>query len=535
MNARSLAKALAQVLSVVGLLAVILSAVFTVTFTVLFFHRAGAPADVRVIQMMEYGFAGLIGASALTWFSVRTLRRLDSKVVRFQEASSPAYAHTAYLILFVAGLTFLIFLRARGGVLEKTLLVVVTAVALWLGIHLVVFLHELGHLLFGWLFRLELQKIQIGSGWLLLRRKMRSGFTWEWRWKPYGGVVIGWPADASPARLRRWFFVAGGPLASFGAAAIISALFRHAPFSIETNGRFVYSLTGVVVLMSTVGAAIGSLVPHSISFSGIKLQSDGHHLYKLLFPSREPPIELKWAMRWRQLSYLWTSGQKKRAWARLHEALEQDVELRKRLEFGKAWFHFCDEEFSEAIASFQTVLAEKSNPEFLRLSARAHLACCLAATARLEEARPLIKQVLRNAPAGLKPIYLDLFAWMPAIYEIRDWLDHGKRWNAEAIRLSPKSFGFRATEAALLVESGDVERGEEAVREVLRGNFTEADQGVAAFYLALILKRRGVPERQIARWRKRAVDWCPQAWLLRRAARDFEVDARSNAVVEQAA
>ncbi len=533
---RFLAKVLARLFSAIALLAMIVTFVFTATFVVLLFSGNDRTDDPRLIRFILWGVAGIAASSTAAWLASRILRGFDTHVFRYREASPRTASralYVSYSILAAAG-AFLIFQKTNGGMIEKALLVAAAVVATWLGFHLVIFLHELGHLLFGWLFRLELQKIQIGVGRLLLRRKMRSGFIWEWRWTPSGGLVIGWPADNSLAEVRRWFFIAGGPLAGIGTVAIFFVLFGHDPLKATGKSwKFVFDLAGGVVLLFAVGVTLGNLVPFTSSFSGGP--SDGYQLFKTPFLLRVRPVERKWSIRWSQISFFWTSSQPKRAWSLLGEAMERDTDLRDRLEFAKAWLHFYDEDFPAAVASFESVLAKESLPEQLRLSARAYLACCFAATGRLDEARPVMESVLQGAPSGLKAIYLDLFASMPFMYEIHVWRNEAKQWIAEAIQLSPNLTPLRATETSLLIESGELERGAKGLRDVIWGNFSEIDQGTAAFYLALILKRRGAPEPKIARWRKRAVEWCPQPWLLRRIENELGAEACCSSPADQIA
>jgi hypothetical protein len=179
-------------------------------------------------------------------------------------------------------------------------------------------------------------------------------------------------------------------------------------------------------------------------------------------------------------------------------------------------FHLWEADFRAALQSFDGALAAERFPAAERISVRAYRAAALTGAGEIESARSTFEAIIAEASEAEKLTVLALFASIPIRCGRSELLPEAARWLAAALELKPDWPGLRATEALLWMEAGDVARGEPALHEIIRGNYDDADRGTAAFYLAHLLQQRGRPSHEVARWRRRAIRWHPQPWLLRR-------------------
>ena len=78
------------------------------------------------------------------------------------------------------------------------------------------------------------------------------------------------------------------------------------------------------------------------------------------------------------------------------------------------------------------------------------------------------------------------------------------------------------TKALLLAEQKRDLEAEAALRRLVCADLSDAERGAAAFYLALILRRRGNAEREVKRWREKARRWSEGRWVSRRIEAELQ-------------
>lgn len=119
-----------------------------------------------------------------------------------------------------------------------------------------------------------------------------------------------------------------------------------------------------------------------------------------------------------------------------------------------------------------------------------------------------------------KVTVLDMLACVPLQENLPGYLPEAVRWNEKALRLQPGLLTLRGTRGALLVEAGRWEEAEAELKAVAAQSESDTDQGICAFYLGLVAKKRH-DIREAARLARRARMLHPQPWLLARIKAEF--------------
>ena len=144
--------------------------------------------------------------------------------------------------------------------------------------------HEIGHLLCARICSIPVSQFGIGSGPVVLRRRVGNTHL-VLRLVPVGGLVI--PA-ASPDLQKRWpmaFFIVGGVLGNIAAIAVLIALHVAGAAPVV-----LYDRAGMPLIVAQAGILVGtqlffiilSLIPHRASLDGRPMASDGLQLLRLL-------------------------------------------------------------------------------------------------------------------------------------------------------------------------------------------------------------------------------------------------------------
>jgi hypothetical protein len=173
---------------------------------------------------------------------------------------------------------------------------------------------------------------------------------------------------------------------------------------------------------------------------------------------------------------------------------------------------------------------ESLSPD-LKLEARALLAWASAAAGAVERARALAKEVLEDPEPKKKLHFLDLFASIPVLDTAPALIPDASRWCGMALQLQPRSIGFAALAAALGVERGNLDLAEGQLRLLLRGYASDGLRAFLAYYLALLLVRRGGSAQEITRLRRQALEWCASRALLQRIEKNLPERTSTSAKV----
>lgn len=268
------------------------------------------PGDVRLLIRG----AGLLLTAATVlgglWWLTRHVFGKEVFAGSFTQVASKsgkterlALSISTVLLLGIGGL--LIYERTGGSEWVRSIQVLGWLLFLFLGMHVRVLLHELGHLSAAQIQQIQPLKIQIGTGPLVWSRTSRGALRWEWRLWPQIGFVL---AHNKPGRGFKWrqiVFVAAGP---FMDALMIYTSYKailHAfggLFDAFTENAFGVGI--VILFWLTLASAINGLIPHRIHLGAQHLYTDGYWLFHLCFLSNEKAQEFVKRKQWEQLEEL---------------------------------------------------------------------------------------------------------------------------------------------------------------------------------------------------------------------------------------
>ena len=312
----------------------------------------------------------------------------------------------------------------------------------WLGLHVVILIHELGHafaaLLLGW----QVHKVQIGFGPLLWRKESPSGFIGEWRLFSDGGLTVAWPQFAFNSRWRRWLYTAGGPAASFifvGDHGLLSLPDPPRNARIASIQRYLAG-RGFCVFGALV--AFGNLVPYRTSLNEMEPYSDGYHLLTIPCRPRKELQEASFEFSLARLAHCWSDHQDDLAWKEMDDALSRYPDKEGQLQFQKANFHLDEGNYSEAIIALEAAMAAESLPSDMRFPAKVGVAYGWAATGDIEKARPMIQSILAETPVEQWPMILDKLASIPINSGNSVLLPEAVAWCKDAMHLLPNVVTF---------------------------------------------------------------------------------------------
>lgn len=392
---------------------------------------------------------------------------------------------------------------------------------LWGGFHLYLLSHEAGHALAGWAAGLQLYTFHCGSGPNLFKWISPRGALVIWRLWPTWGFVRGFSRGEKASRWRRFILLAGGPSVSILlVTGFYFALMHAARHGHRHVDHQLFSMAGWPLLVGCAFATLMTLLPLRNNHPEAP-GSDGAQMLALLRAQAVPPLDYAWAYINMKLMFFWSSGQMRLAKAELEEITARWPELATRLQFYHGFFQMFDGDYAAGRACVEEALSDDGWPADLRTLIQGYLVYAYVGEGRDEDARKLIAETLGKIPPAAKPSLLDLYAWLPVITGRHEYLAEAKGWMEEAMKLAPRLRRLHSTQAALLMEAGDIADGVPAVRGILHGTYTDGDRGIAAFYYARHLRAEKKSPAEVERWRKRALDWCPQPWLVRRIEQEL--------------
>jgi hypothetical protein len=167
----------------------------------------------------------------------------------------------------------------------------------FLGLHLQIFLHELGHFTAAWLMRFRLRKMQVGIGPRLWCVSFANGLRFEWRAWSLGGFMMATNPATRYFRGRQILFVAAGPLSD----VILLWAGYNLMVSDVMGPAFRGSACGLVlglILLWTAITLIGGVIPRTAWAGERKVWTDGYWLWLLLTGSDKRLATLIAQIRW---------------------------------------------------------------------------------------------------------------------------------------------------------------------------------------------------------------------------------------------
>ena len=509
---RTLASFFAVLLTWISLLGCVIFGSLTAAMGVAWFenHRF-APGDVRPFLVGVGGTSISVLAFVL---SVFWRRKRDPNSFRLRTSASGKSERflTRWTVpISLVAFTVVAFSTLEGSPSAKFIATVIGVFIVQFGIYFIILIHELGHATAGWLLGYRMEKIQVGTGRVLWRNEAGDGIRFEWRLNPGAGLVVGWPQYAFASRYRKWLFVAAGPIASIALVLVLLKYVWVADFAARAHhlpGLVMDTLCywGIVV-------AIGNLIPHLLVIDGVQYRSDGYHLLTIPRRAKKTEDEAGYDISVERQRYFWRARQHERQMKEIEDALVRYPEKEGALFLEKGYLMLCEGEFPEAARLLETAVASKGLSSDLCALAKVHLASACAAMGDIEKARALTETILSEISAEKRLMILAELALIPVTTGVPVLLPKAMEWCAEALKASPNLHGLLVIQAALWVEQADYQRGETALRRLVRGYVL---RDVAAFYLALCARRSGAAERQVVYWQVRANRWTHYRWLLRR-------------------
>jgi tetratricopeptide (TPR) repeat protein len=359
------------------------------------------------------------------------------------------------------------------------------------GVFLAEIARAIGRTAFGLLAGLRVSRVDLGTGPLLLRRRV-AGLAIALRAIPLA-LVVEWlpPARQTHMRLRFWLSIAGGPLACLAVLALFGAFgvhWRQAPPALAAWQSVV---CGIIIQM------IGRLIPFSMSSGGQKVTTDG---LQLLVIPRAPQAAIEGAFDHMYLS------------AANDELAHGDP---------KRCLEYCELAIAHCIPIDVRV--------FRCLQAAAHFRLGDLATARAYMEESLAAAV----PEPLHSFALNDWSWYA--FRKRDEADLrlADRRSAEALGLRPTASSVQGTRGAMLLWRGRVTQAIPLLERSLQTAPTVRSRATEATLLAMAHASRGESVRaQSMLDGARRLN--PQEALLDEAARYVQAAAGSLRVLHAA-
>lgn len=224
------------------------------------------------------------------------------RLVQSKSGHLEKVVQNVFLIGCVVLLAIWLWPRVPGSAVMKVPAVAGWLVAGFLGSHVLIALHEIGHLLAAWLVGFDLQKIQVGLGPVLWSRSFASGLVAQGRAWPSMGFLSATPRKTVGFRARQSFVVAAGPLANLIVLWVTYQLITRAfgglvaAFDAGPGGLMVFALFWWGAL-----ATLEGLVPHKVRSDDQEVWSDGYWLLWLWTGSGADITKLARGSNWREL------------------------------------------------------------------------------------------------------------------------------------------------------------------------------------------------------------------------------------------
>ena len=305
---RFLFQAICLLLVAAGFVAALLASFFVIAMLIVWFQEGLLQTADR--KMLGAGVKWLLGAGVLVgvaWWLHRRIvgseRRDDTfKLVESKSGNSEKIAQDVVEILFFVLLAIWLWALNPESTAMKIPSVAGWLVVGFLGKHVRVALHEIGHLGAARLLGFDLRKIQVGTGPLLWSHSFANGLLWEWRAWSQGGFVLATQRNIKGFRVRQSLFIAAGPLVDLVVLwlsyQLITRVFGGLRMaSVESAGGLIASVLFWWMALS----AVGGLVPHKVWMGHHKLWTDGYWLLKLWTGSHAHLVELARRSDWRGL------------------------------------------------------------------------------------------------------------------------------------------------------------------------------------------------------------------------------------------
>lgn len=155
-------------------------------------------------------------------------------------------------------------------------------------LYLNIYIHEIGHTIFGLIAGIPIRAVRIGNGRLIKSFRLLN-LDFEITNNFNGGFTYPYNFDIQNLRLRFWLFSAGGVL--FQAIAISPLIIIHL-FNDHGLNSLYFSNIFIGFYWSNIAMIVLTLIPYNINFNGLKIPNDGMRLLITPFYNKEKLAEL---------------------------------------------------------------------------------------------------------------------------------------------------------------------------------------------------------------------------------------------------
>ena len=341
-------------------------------------------------------------------------------------------------------------------------------------------IHELGHAVAGWLMRMEIVEVRLGSGTEVIAKRFgRLKIHIETR--PAFGWVLAFPTSVKGYRLRWFLFILGGPLASALAYVFLVEVGPVKAWYFEWSWTWLlYAFQRTVRYMS-LWMLLVSLWPRRSRLFGEQMLSDGLQMLMMLFLGEAGATKVFAYVQAHRARFLWAEGRR-----------------------------------DESLEIFREAQALPGREQDLSFSAI--MASAMAEQGRVDEALEMLRELLRKAESD-RSLYGEIAKEFGSIviYDSRPAaLPEAEQILRKAIAWCPDEISLNVTLGGILFEQGQYEEAHTILKALHYANREPlpVDHAITAAYLLHLSLRSG--DSDAWRYAEEAKIVCPDHRLVKR-------------------
>lgn len=380
---------------------------------------------------------------------------------------------------------------------------------IWIGIFLLIALHEVGHLTAGRLVGMTPLGMDLGTGALICTFQ-RWGMFIRVHAIPWSGRAHILYQTEKHFRLRELAMAAGGPIAHALGVLLLTAVY------ITGNGSDISRMAGIVALIGGLLLLVGSLFPHvQMNGNAVDCLNDAFRICTAFRLSDRIIGRLLLNSRIYSANQIYLQGKYREAATYL--------EKYQSLYTGEVLYFLVlgdlsagAGELQKARVCYARALEIGELPQTIRnrIEEAEIFAMALAGDYAETRKRTLAcisrEDVSTNEKTGL----LDRLACLPFMYDKWDYLAEADDWSQRALELDP-SLTLQGTRGSLLVELGRPAEARPLLEKVKAESALANDQGITSLYLGILEAEAGNSE-QAERLFSDAREKHPSPWLIAR-------------------
>lgn len=370
-----------------------------------------------------------------------------------------------YLILGLILAIFISFVLKQDIYLSLILLAGLINFLIFLGcVYVNIIIHEFGHAIAGWLVKIPIKRISIGSGHnifkykfndttLLINQGLQGGFT---RFGTFPERFL---------RLRFFCFVLGGVGLQAVAIVLVKILLEVMP----SYNSFLFSIIARNFLLSNYILMIINLLPFNANIMGIPMPTDGLQLLTILFAKKQKIQEIL-----------------------LTGKIAEGLEYLEEKNYQQAESIFC-----ECSTNNSTILIPQVN-----------LSVALIRQQKIDDAIELLSKLLAEVENNPRKLFIfNNLAWSYLIKGLNqpEFLNQADEYSTQAFKIGKKAYAVVGTRACVLIETGEVDAGIKLLKPQVSLNHALNDNTnsvIGFLYLAYAYYLKGNVKQSQKYWQK---------------------------------